>query len=136
MVKEEQRNFISLQAKTRRQDIQRISQENLEFSKRLIERKPNIDRKKWDSDYNLSKYYMGNICEFPPTINFAKKISGYEGQDITTPTQTNLRISNGFRDSLNQFNSGFTRTLTRYNKTTKDKFLVFNKLIESKLTFI
>ncbi len=122
--------LVSLKAKTRRLDIQRISQENFEFSKRLIEKKPCLDRKRWDSDYNMSKYYMGNICEFP-SVDFGKK-THYKDNIIsinTTSKSINMRSnSTGFKEISSQLNLGFTR----YNKTNKDKFLIFNRLVDGK----
>ncbi len=137
----EQFKLVSLQAKTRRQEIEKISQENLDFSKRLIEKKPYLDRKKWGNDYNMSKYYMGNICEYP-SVDFDKKMH-YDNNNNnsitasnnfinTTSKATNMRSnSTGFKEISSQLNLGFTS----YNKTNKDKFVIFNKLIDGIIAF-
>lgn len=128
----------SLHSKTRKQEIQRISQENLEFSKRLIDKKPCLDKKKWESDYTLSKYYMSKICEFP-SMNFEKR-SQIDSESVITQTGTVVNSSTyhvkssstGFRDA----NSQVSLSISKFNKTsTKEKFIAFRKLVEGN-TFI
>jgi hypothetical protein len=70
---------------------------------------------------------MSNICEYP-SVNFGKKVNTENESVLTNPNSSiNMRSSsNGFKETSNQTGMG----LTRYNKTTKDKFLVFNRLVE------
>lgn len=67
-----------------REKNRNINKENLNFSKRLEDRKSHLDRKKWESDYNLSKYLVGLVCEYP-SVNFDKK-SPNKDSNINTST--------------------------------------------------
>ena len=50
----------------------KIAQENQGMLKRLYEKKSNLNFKKMEKDFLVSRYYKKNICEFP-SIEFNKK---------------------------------------------------------------
>lgn len=125
--KQEEIKVVGLHASIRKQNEIRISQENLDFSRRLIERKPCLDRKKWDTDYNLSKYYMSNICEYP-SVDFGKKSTNYENDSIITNSSANIRSSSNGFNVTSQMSMGISG-FTKYNKTSKEKFMIF-KIID------
>ena len=52
--------------------IRGIAQENLYMLKRIVDKPPTYDSKKWIKDYNQNQKYKNNICKFP-SINFYQK---------------------------------------------------------------
>jgi len=67
---------------------------------------------------------MSNICEYP-SVDFGKKAGGFENESTMTNVSSNMRSSsNGFNGTQLSMN------ITRFNKTSKGKFVVFTKLVD------
>ena len=70
----------------------KIAQENQGMLKRLYEKKSNLNFKKMEKDFLVSRYYKKNICEFP-SIEFNKKPLYYSSRISPIQLKRNRNLS-------------------------------------------
>lgn len=58
--------FFSLNREKRQRELLRVTKENQEVLKRILNRKPEYHRSKWQKDWEHNLKFMDNISAYPP----------------------------------------------------------------------
>eukprot|EP00003_Mantamonas_plastica_P023389 TRINITY_DN41_c0_g2_i1.p1 TRINITY_DN41_c0_g2~~TRINITY_DN41_c0_g2_i1.p1 ORF type:complete len:292 (+),score=109.87 TRINITY_DN41_c0_g2_i1:195-1070(+) len=102
----------SLRKTLRKQELQRITEENLNLLKRIQQKEPHYNHLQWKQERKQNERMLKNICEYPPSLieskkgNKGKKDGSMEEQEEDEELDNSNSPKRGNNNNNNNGNKG------------------------------